>query len=463
MAIGVGAAPSTQHSGTQHTDYRAMSIATMLFFMWGFLTCLNDILIPHLKGIFDLNYAQAMLVQFCFFMSYFVFALPAGKLVEWRGYKGTMVIGLLVMAVGAFLFLPASTAASFGLFLSALVILAAGITSLQVAANPYVAHLGPPETSSSRLNLAQAFNSFGTFVAPFFGSALILSATQVSPETMRSYSAEALQQYRMMQASSVRLPYLGIGLTLVLLAIAFAVLKMPTMDFTQDIRPGELAQMRRAIAIWRHPVLLAGALGIFVYVGAEVSIGSFLVNYFGLAGDCALHGEDGGEVCFAVLGRGDGGAVYRLVAADEAEDEHGAGFGCCGGGRAGGDVDPDAWAHGDVGDYCGRAVQLGDVSEHLYGWVVRAGAADFEGFELDGGGDCGRGADSAGRRTSGRSDWGPPCVCDSGGLLCVYRGVWIYWRAEVGAGFAGAGGGGLRSWSEGTRRGPFRRGCKWRP
>ena len=123
-----------------------MSIATMLFFMWGFLTCLNDILIPHLKAIFDLNYAQAMLVQFCFFSSYFIFALPSGKLVEWVGYKQSMVVGLLVMAAGAFLFLPASKVASFGLFLSALIILAAGITCLQVAANPYVANLGPPET-----------------------------------------------------------------------------------------------------------------------------------------------------------------------------------------------------------------------------------------------------------------------------------------------------------------------------
>lgn len=282
MAIGVSAPSSTQHSGIGHTDYRAMSIATMLFFMWGFLTCLNDILIPHLKAIFDLNYAQAMMVQFCFFSSYFIFALPSGKLVEWVGYKQTMVIGLLVMAAGAFLFLPASAAASFGLFLSALVILAAGITSLQVAANPYVAHLGPPETASARLNLSQAFNSFGTFIAPFFGGALILTATQVSPETMRSYSAEALQHYRMVQASSVRLPYIGIGLTLVLLAVAFAVLKMPAMDFTQDIRPGDLAQGAGGDSIWRHPVLLAGALGIFVYVGAEVSIGSFLVNYFAL-------------------------------------------------------------------------------------------------------------------------------------------------------------------------------------
>jgi len=259
-----------------------MSIATMLFFMWGFLTCLNDILIPHLKGIFDLNYAQALLVQFCFFSSYAIFALPAGKLVEWRGYKGTMVIGLLVMAVGAFLFLPASAAASFGLFLTALVILAAGITTLQVAANPYVANLGPPETSAARLNLSQAFNSFGTFVAPFFGSFFILASAPVAQEILSTYSPAALQAYRAEQASSVRLPYLAIGLTLVLLAIAFAVLKMPTMDFTRDIRPGELDASGTNDSVWKHPVLLAGAVAIFVYVGAEVSIGSFLVNYFGL-------------------------------------------------------------------------------------------------------------------------------------------------------------------------------------
>jgi FHS family L-fucose permease-like MFS transporter len=145
-----------------------------------------------------------------------------------------------------------------------------------------VAHLGPPETSAARLNLAQAFNSFGTFVAPFFGSALILSATQIPPDKLKLLSGAVLQQYRMEQASSVRLPYLGIGLALVLLAVAFAVLKMPTMDFTRDIRPGELDSSATADSIWKHPVLLAGALGIFVYVGAEVSIGSFLVNYFGL-------------------------------------------------------------------------------------------------------------------------------------------------------------------------------------
>jgi len=283
MAISVGATTTTQHSGARKTDVRAMSIATMLFFMWGFLTCLNDILIPHLKGIFELNYGQAMLVQFCFFSSYFIFALPSGKLVEWKGYKGTMVIGLLVMAAGAFLFLPASTAASFGLFLSALVILAAGITSLQVAANPYVANLGPPETAAARLNLSQAFNSFGTFVAPFFGGALILASAPIAPEKLKSFSAAALQAYRSEQASSVRLPYMGIGLMLVLLAIALALVKLPTMDFTRDIRPGEMDADVAGDSIWKHPVLLAGALAIFVYVGAEVSIGSFLVNYFGLS------------------------------------------------------------------------------------------------------------------------------------------------------------------------------------
>jgi FHS family L-fucose permease-like MFS transporter len=283
MALSVQNVPASTRSGSEpRTDVRAMSIATMLFFMWGFLTCLNDILIPHLKSIFDLNYAQAMLVQFSFFSSYFVFALPAGKLVEWRGYKQAMVIGLLVMAAGALLFLPASTLASFPLFLTALVVLAAGITTLQVAANPYVANLGPERTASSRLNLAQAFNSLGTTVAPFFGSALILANVPTAPSNLSSLPASALQQFRALEASSVRMPYLGIALALVALAVALAFLKLPSMDFTRDFRPGDLNQAASASSIWSHPTLLFGALAIFVYVGAEVSIGSFLINYFAL-------------------------------------------------------------------------------------------------------------------------------------------------------------------------------------
>jgi FHS family L-fucose permease-like MFS transporter len=275
---------SQQHASTrdpQSTDVRAMSIATVLFFMWGFLTCLNDILIPHLKGIFSLNYGQALLVQFAFFSSYFIFAIPSGKLVDWRGYKQTMVIGLVVMAAGALLFLPAATTASFPLFLSALVILAAGITCLQVSANPYVTNLGPQATAASRLNLAQAFNSFGTTIAPYFGGALILGAVQAVPANLDSFSAAMLQQYRAQQASSVRVPYLGIAITLIVLAVAIGLIKLPTTDFTRDFRPGEL-QTQATGSIWKHPYLIMGALGIFVYVGAEVSIGSFLINYLGL-------------------------------------------------------------------------------------------------------------------------------------------------------------------------------------
>ncbi|WP_213806045.1 sugar MFS transporter [Granulicella sp. dw_53] len=285
MAVQMNVSVPGSATDRTKTDLRAMSIATALFFMWGFLTCLNDILIPHLQNIFELNYAQAMLVQFAFFSSYFIFAWPAGKLVEWRGYKQTMVMGLVVMASGALLFLPASALASYGLFLSALVVLAAGITCLQVSANPYVTSLGPERTAASRLNFSQAFNSLGTTIAPLLGGALILGGTQISPEKLHSLSAALLQSYRAQQASSVRLPYLGIALALLALALALGLLKLPPMvtSRTQDFRPGAYnASSNEPDSIWRHPWLLMGALGIFLYVGAEVSIGSFLVKYFGL-------------------------------------------------------------------------------------------------------------------------------------------------------------------------------------
>jgi FHS family L-fucose permease-like MFS transporter len=313
---------STYTRDPQSTDIRAMSIATVLFFMWGFLTCLNDILIPHLKSIFSLNYGQALLVQFAFFSSYFIFALPSGKLVEWRGYKQTMVIGLMIMAVGALLFLPAAATASFPLFLTALVVLAAGITGLQVSANPYVTNLGPQATAASRLNLAQAFNSFGTFIAPFFGGALILGAIQATPEQLKSFSTSALQTYREQQASSVRLPYLGITVTLIALAVAIALVKLPPTDFTRDFRPGELQTSARG-SVWTHPYLLMGALGIFVYVGAEVSIGSFLINYFGLPQVGGLSQKTAANLVplywgGAMVGRFIGSGVLRLVSAGKA-------------------------------------------------------------------------------------------------------------------------------------------------
>jgi MFS transporter, FHS family, L-fucose permease len=253
----------------------ALTIVTALFFMWGFITVLNDILVPHLKGIFDLSYAEVMLIQFSFFSAYFVFSMPAGKLVEWLGYKKTMVIGLCTMAAGAFLFIAAASAISFPLFLAALIILAAGITALQVSANPYVAVLGPEETASSRLNLAQAFNSLGTTIGPYLGSLMILSAAPKAIEEVRSMSAPDLYAYRLQQAASVKLPYLGIGITLLGLALFLLLTHLPKIASVESAVPPELAGR----SIWSFRILVLAAIGIFVYVGAEVSIGSLLVSY----------------------------------------------------------------------------------------------------------------------------------------------------------------------------------------
>jgi len=253
---------------------RPLAMVTTLFFMWGFLTSLNDILIPHLKSIFDLNYAKAMLIQFAFFTSYFVFSLPSGKLIDAVGYKKAMVAGLFTMGAGALLFIPAASVPSFPLFLTALIVLAAGMTILQVSANPYVAVLGPEKTAASRLNLAQAFNSLGTTIGPKLGGLIILSSTVVGAEVLRQMSPADLHAYRIHEASSVKLPYLVFALALMTLGVVIALFKLPRIASVEQ---------RNAVShdsIWRHTALVLGALGIFVYVGAEVSIGSFLVNYF---------------------------------------------------------------------------------------------------------------------------------------------------------------------------------------
>ena len=259
-------------------DYsRPLAVVTTLFFMWGFLTCLNDILVPHLKLIFDLSYARVMLVQFAFFSAYFLFSVPWSKIVNSIGYQRTMVIGLVTMALGAFLFLPAASAASYPLFLTALIILAAGITGLQVAANPYVVVLGKPETASSRLDLTQAFNSLGTTFAPKIGGLLILGAAPLAIEGLAKLTPQALHAYRIQEAASVKMPYTVIGIALVLLAFLIGTFKLPKIE-TAAYRRGE----KVTDSVWKHPNLVLGAIGIFTYVGAEVSIGSFLVNYFGL-------------------------------------------------------------------------------------------------------------------------------------------------------------------------------------
>src|SRR5664279_4823420 len=223
MAPGTQQSTDTVSAPETAKNYRGpLAMVTTLFFMWGFLTSLNDILIPYLKSIFDLNYAQVMLVQFAFFSAYFVFTIPSGKIIEAFGYKKTMVGGLFAMGVGALLFVPAATAPSYPLFLTALIILAAGITALQVSANPYVAVLGPARTASSRLNLTQAVNSVGTTVGPKLGGLLILSTAPLAVEQLQKLPPTALHAYRVQQASSVKLPYVAIAIALVLLGIVIA-------------------------------------------------------------------------------------------------------------------------------------------------------------------------------------------------------------------------------------------------
>jgi FHS family L-fucose permease-like MFS transporter len=245
---------------------------TAMFFMWGFITCLNDVLIPHLKAVFSLNYAQSMLIQFTFFGAYFVMSLPAGKLVARIGYRNSIVAGLLVAAVGALLFFPAARLPSYPLFLLAFFTLATGITLLQVAANAYVSLLGEPRLASSRLNLAQAFNSLGTTIAPVIGGMLILKGADAVSSQVADVAA-----FRIQQAQMVQMPYLGLALMLALLAAVVYAFHLPALSVEEDEDGG--TTFGAALGC-RHMRL--GALAIFLYVGAEVSIGSFLINYISL-------------------------------------------------------------------------------------------------------------------------------------------------------------------------------------
>src|SRR6201982_1458161 len=313
MAASSGAPRNASTVATAPSYRRPLAIVTTLFFMWGFLTCLNDILVPHLKSIFDLTYARVMLIQFAFFSAYFLFSLPWSRIVNIIGHQRTMVAGLLTMAAGAFLFIPAAVAVSFPLFLTALMVLAAGITGLQVAANPYVVVLGKPQTASSRLDLTQAFNSLGTTIAPKLGGLLILAAVPLAVEEMKTLSPGALHLYRVQQAASVKMPYTVIGIALLLLAVLIATSKLPTIPHA-EYRP----EAKGGDSVWKHPNLVFGALAIFAYVGAEVSIGSFLVNYFGQPEIAGLSAKSAaGDVSFfwagTMLGRFFGSALLRKI------------------------------------------------------------------------------------------------------------------------------------------------------
>jgi FHS family L-fucose permease-like MFS transporter len=298
-----------------YENRRAMALMTLLFFMCGFLATLNDVLIPHLKSIFELNYVRVMLVQFSFFSSFLLFSVPAGMLVERIGYQKTLFIGLFMMSGGALLFIPAARVPSFGLFMGALVILAGGVTFLQVSGNPYVSALGLARTASSRLNLTQAFNSLGSTIAPYFGGALILgAAAPISSDLARKMSAAAMRSYRVQQASSVELPYVGIALTLFVLGCAIAVVKLPQIWHPQSQTSAKSTWDK----VWKHRHMTLAAVGIFVYCGAEITIGGFLVSYLTQTdiGDMTRKAAAGYVSIYwggSMLGRFAGSALLRKI------------------------------------------------------------------------------------------------------------------------------------------------------
>ena len=301
----------------------SLTLLTSLFFIWGFITSLNDILIPHLKSVFTLNYTQAMLVQFCFFTAYFVVSMPSGYLLKKIAYKGGIIAGLAIAGLGCLPFYPAASLHSYPLFLAALFVLASGITLLQVAANPYVTLLGKPETASSRLTMTQAFNSLGTTIGPYLGALLILAAAVKSAEEISLLNADELSAYQALQAAAVQVPYLFLAAVLFLMALVFAMIKLP--DIQADEQPDNADKVlfdNDHDSAWGYKHLVLGAIGIFMYVGAEVCIGSFLINFLGEPNIAGLpEAEAGKYVSFywggAMVGRFIGAAVMQKIPADK--------------------------------------------------------------------------------------------------------------------------------------------------
>jgi len=302
--------PAAVEAERQPTYTPALTVLTSLFFVWGLLTSLNDILVPHLKAIFTLSYLQAMLIQFCFFGAYFIMSLPAGYLVEKVGYRLAIVTGLCASAAGCLAFYPAAAARSYPLFLAALFVLASGITLLQVAANPCVASLGSEQSAPSRLNLSQAFNALGTTLGPLLGAALILS------EPVAGAAAQDA-------VHTVKGPYLLLAALLLMSAAAFSRFQLPAAvagsSAPRGARDGSgpAPEQGRQPGLLRHRHLLLGTIAIFLYVGAEVSIGSVLVNFMAQPEIGGLSERTAGSYLAlywgaAMVGRFIGAALLRM-------------------------------------------------------------------------------------------------------------------------------------------------------
>lgn len=268
-----GGASVTAEPQEKGSYRKPLALLASLFFMWGFITVINNTLLPHLRSVFELNYTQTTLIESVWFIAYAVASMPAAFLIERVGYKRAIVIGLAVMAIGALGMIPAARLPSYEITLVALFVVACGIALLQVAANPYVAVIGPAESSESRLTLVQAFNSMGTFFAPYFGGYLILSRT-VSGTSLDGAEISAAQ--RLADAQATQLPYLLVAAVLVILAIVIARSSLPTLG--EDTRRANREE-RRHLSLWNHRNLVLGVPAIFIYLIAEIGVANLFINF----------------------------------------------------------------------------------------------------------------------------------------------------------------------------------------
>ena len=310
----VAAAPDDGRAGGAGYG-RALALLATLFFMWGFITVINNTLLPHLRAVFDLNYTQTTLIESVWFIAYFVASIPSAKLIEKIGYKMSMVTGLLIMAAGALGMMVAASIPSYGVTLVMLFVIASGITLLQVAANPYVAVVGPAETASSRLTLVQALNSAGTMLAPLFGAYLILGRSKSGTAVAGTVLTPA---ERLADAHSVILPYGLVAAVLVVLAVVIARYPLPAMGSATSRMARE---ERKHHSLWSHRNLVFGIPAIFIYLIAEIGVANLFVNFVS-QGDIAnlTHEEAGRYLTFLwggmMVGRFAGGAIMQKVRAE---------------------------------------------------------------------------------------------------------------------------------------------------
>jgi FHS family L-fucose permease-like MFS transporter len=305
--LSTAAPAAAPQAGNAVSPRAVLMLLTSLFFTWGFITVINNTLLPHLRSVFDLNYTQTTLTESVWFIAYFFASIPSARLIERVGYQKSMVIGLCLMAVGALLMVPAARLPSYGVTLGALFVIACGITLLQVSANPYVAVLGSADTASSRLNLVQAFNSLGATLAPLFGAYLILGRSA-------SGTAEAghvlTQAEKLADAQAVQLPYLIVAGVLVILALVISRFPMPKMHHGATSRVSDAE--REKMSLWKHRNLVFGIPAIFIYLIAEIGVANLFINFTGQPEIGGLSHEQGAHYLFLLWG---GMLIGRFVGA----------------------------------------------------------------------------------------------------------------------------------------------------